>query len=350
MKESLVYVLLLVGTLLTLGCDTSRVDSNNLTAEGMNHYKAGKIVKALDSFKKAVEINPENHNAYYRMGVIYNGRTGDYRGAIEAFEKATEIQPENGTYWYYLGYSQQNLANEFNEQHNVEEAIVYYNEAKRSLTKAVEVDEHYAEAYYRLGRIHEELGEISEAIDAYSNSIHSDPTLRSSDKAQTAVAYLQLGLLYAEYSFLDEAQQVFLNGIDNNPDDLKLHAALGGVYQEMERYTQALDYYFQAITIHGKDDTRVEGVLNAKYGMGFCYSALGDEALDASNSMEAKKNFELAKQWLDEFVKEAAGSKYEPQRLAAQGRASELGEIIDGLNRGEMPQYILDRERKNRGE
>jgi superkiller protein 3 len=47
---------------------------------------------ALDAYRKAVAVNPNDAAAYYRMGVIYAGR-GQFADASAAFEKVIAIEP-----------------------------------------------------------------------------------------------------------------------------------------------------------------------------------------------------------------------------------------------------------------
>jgi tetratricopeptide (TPR) repeat protein len=39
---------------------------------GYSYYKEGYYKKAIDALKKVIEIKPDDHKAYYNMGVAYN--------------------------------------------------------------------------------------------------------------------------------------------------------------------------------------------------------------------------------------------------------------------------------------
>jgi tetratricopeptide (TPR) repeat protein len=69
----------------------------------------------------------------------------NFQEALHDFEKAAEYDPENPEIWYSIGNAYMNL----NDYH---EAINYY-------TKAIEIKEDYADAYYNRGLIRSYMGE-----------------------------------------------------------------------------------------------------------------------------------------------------------------------------------------------
>ena len=50
--------------------------------------------KAKICFEKAIEINPNNVNAHYNLGLIFQG-FNEYQKAKDCYEKAIEIDPIN---------------------------------------------------------------------------------------------------------------------------------------------------------------------------------------------------------------------------------------------------------------
>lgn len=50
---------------------------------------------ALDVYKRIVEIDPKQVEAWMEMGRIYDGYLGDLKNALNAFEKAYDIDPQN---------------------------------------------------------------------------------------------------------------------------------------------------------------------------------------------------------------------------------------------------------------
>jgi len=341
---SLIASILIAFTAVFSACDTSYVDSTDHMNEGIKLYSAGQISKALDELKKAIEIYPENHKAHYQMGMIYNSpRVSDFVKAAEAFKRATEISKDNGEYWYYLGAANHNEGNKLVAGKRGSDAVKFFEAGRDAFIQAVSADEYYAEAYYRLAQIYRELGDISKAIDAYSNSINSDPTL--TNEQGTAIGYLELGMLYLEYSFLDEALQVLRNGVANNPDDVQLQAQLGNVYLAQDRFEEANHHFEKSYETQQRLGGPNEHILPALYGLGLSYASLGDAAMLKSDIGGAMKQYEESSKWFDTFIANASGDSLQAQRIAATGKVTEVKEMMKELKEGKLPQFIIDRQK-----
>jgi len=73
----------------------------------LNTKNEQELQKAIENYKKAVEINPENAVAYNGLGAAYK-QAGDMDKAIKAWEQSLSIDPEYGLPLYNLGYSHMN--------------------------------------------------------------------------------------------------------------------------------------------------------------------------------------------------------------------------------------------------
>jgi len=60
------------------------------------------IDKAMEYYEKAVEIDPQNAKAWYRLGVCHYN-LGYYRPALNSLSKAVEFDPQNAEAWNYRG-------------------------------------------------------------------------------------------------------------------------------------------------------------------------------------------------------------------------------------------------------
>lgn len=344
----MVCVLLCSG-MVASACDTSYVDSMDHMNEGIKHYNNNQISKAIDELKAAIQDYPDNHKAHYQLGMIYNGRLNDYDEAIRSFEQASKLRDDHSEYHYYLGYAHQNAALKSREGKSADDARLHFNQAKEALRKAVDVDEFYAEAYYRLGQVHEELGEVSQAIDAYALAVEADATL--------AFAYAQLGQIYSEYAFLDEAAQVLRNGAENNPDSVDLRAALGNVYLEQERFLEAIDQFEKARTIFSQSQSKNPSAIGpAHYGRSVAHKELGDRAVWNSDVPSAKEHYTDGINWANEFLdKSATDQSAKAQMMQVGAMIGEMKQHLEYLNKGELPKTVVDQkamleERQNEGE
>jgi arylsulfatase A-like enzyme/Tfp pilus assembly protein PilF len=68
--------------------------------------------KALENFKKAIELDPWYSTAQHGLGMLYF-QSGDYADAIIHMERAMELQPNLFEVLYYLGIAYMNKGNSF---------------------------------------------------------------------------------------------------------------------------------------------------------------------------------------------------------------------------------------------
>lgn len=65
----------------------------------MLFYDMKRIEEAVSYIRKAIELNPDNSDYYFNLGVMLScEEMNDKAGAIEAYEKALEINPKNHMY------------------------------------------------------------------------------------------------------------------------------------------------------------------------------------------------------------------------------------------------------------
>ena len=60
---------------------------------GTCYYKSGQPDKAVESFKKAIEVNPRHENARLNLGVVLASAKNDPAGAIKVWEELLKINP-----------------------------------------------------------------------------------------------------------------------------------------------------------------------------------------------------------------------------------------------------------------
>jgi tetratricopeptide (TPR) repeat protein len=123
-------------------------------------YRAKDEVKALESYQRAVELNPNLSDAYLGLGATYwvSGKIDD---AIKYFKKAIEINPKYIAAYYNLG--------------SLYEYTGQIDEAIASFEKIVEIDPNFKESYLYLGDLYSEKGDKDKAIKAYQKVIELDP-------------------------------------------------------------------------------------------------------------------------------------------------------------------------------
>ena len=70
---------------------------------GWAEYWMGINNKAVEHLKKALELNPDNGEAAYRLGSVYNNALQNFSEAEIALTKAVELNPDNALAWQQRG-------------------------------------------------------------------------------------------------------------------------------------------------------------------------------------------------------------------------------------------------------
>lgn len=78
------------------------------TNRGNNFFERGKYARAIEAYRKALDINPSYVAAYYNRSVVYT-RIGYYDHAITDCNKALELDPSHANSYYSRGVSYWNL-------------------------------------------------------------------------------------------------------------------------------------------------------------------------------------------------------------------------------------------------
>ena len=154
----------------TLSKDPSNVDAyNNL---GIIYKTLGDHLKAIDFFKKALEINPTYVNAYINLASILYLQ-GKYSDAKNYYEKVIEINPNHL-------HANNNLGIIFYHYGMLKDAISYYK-------KTIEIDPNYEKAHNNLGTALHKFGDYEGAISSVEKALKINPNNKS---AQYNMAFL----------------------------------------------------------------------------------------------------------------------------------------------------------------
>jgi tetratricopeptide (TPR) repeat protein len=125
-------------------------------------------------------------NAYINRGALFSDY-GDYARAIQDYRKALDLDPSNARIY-------NNMGNLYILQGN-------YGDAQNSFSRAISINPNYALAYFNRGFLHRRVGRHHEAIDDLSKVISLTP--------ENSKAYVQRGLTYFDMKIPDKAAADF---------------------------------------------------------------------------------------------------------------------------------------------
>jgi tetratricopeptide (TPR) repeat protein len=159
--------------------EQAKRQARSLIEEGKELYKNDQDEQAADSFKRAINQDPDNAEAHLRLGMAHAAldkkteAEDEYKKAVELFKKRVQADPRDGDAFFYLGEAHSFL-------HQDEDAARAYRQA----TKLKPEDE---EAFYQLGLAETKLAHYPEATAAFQKALDLDPNdYRASDAIENA--------------------------------------------------------------------------------------------------------------------------------------------------------------------
>ena len=224
--------------------------------------------EAIDCYEKLLEFDENKAPIYYELGHLYMSKE-DKINAISAFKLATELDMDNPFYNNSLAYA-------YSKAELYDDAIYHYQ-------KAIELNpdnEWTSIVCQALGTLYVEAsGNLDAAAATYQAGLLLDP--------KNYDLYLSLGDIFmAEYD-LDKAIRVYCDAITLNPAEAKGYSKVGIALWEKEYLEEALVAYHKAVELdpenaHSRNNLGIlylEGLMDADEALGYF-----DEAININPS------------------------------------------------------------------
>ncbi|MBU1811152.1 MAG: tetratricopeptide repeat protein, partial [Candidatus Omnitrophica bacterium] len=266
----------------------------------------------LLGLEKAVESNPSDAKAHYKLGNAYY-KLGRYPQAIQSYKKVIELDPKNINVYIFLGFL-------YYESEKYSQAILAYE-------KAIELDFMSAKPYFGLGIIYFDLGEYSQAIQVYKKAIELDPKL--------AIAYNNLGNAYARLEEYSQAIPAYKKAIELEPKFADAYYNLGVSYYKLKRYPEAREKLIKSGELNPILEGEIRNLLE------LIDEAIEQKGKDKGSLPSQLQNQQLAQAYLMGFVN-VASQQIEEGALVSTDNNPYLhpGGASKGL-KGSNSQYIL---------
>jgi Tfp pilus assembly protein PilF len=143
---------------------------------GVQFYNQREISKAIQAYKKVIEMDPSYIEAYNNLGIIYQ-ELGDFENALKAYQKSIEINSQ-----YEKAYN--NLGILFYLKDRYEEAL-------EAFQKALAINPNNIESYINCGILFKKKGEWDKAIESYRKALAINP-LHGETHYNIALLYEQM--------------------------------------------------------------------------------------------------------------------------------------------------------------
>lgn len=236
---------------------------------GYANQQSGNTSEAKDNFTKCLSLKDDYALAYQYLGNLYF-TDKNYEKALENYESYSRYEPDitSGTIYYKMGYCQ-------NEKEK-------YDDAVKSLKKAISLKADYTEAYNELGYAYTKLENSEDALSNYNEALRTNP--------KSDIAYNGIGDVYKSIKKdMDEAVKNYLKALAINPKNKKSNYLIGWCYNDKGKYNDAVPYLKKALEI---DKDYVSAITE----LGYCDYALEnyDDALKLFNRAMVINKTELS--------------------------------------------------------
>jgi len=209
-------------------------------AQAEDAFKEGKLIPAIEAYKKAIASNPEDAGVHVMLArtLVF---AGQYKEAQTAAEDALLLNPDNS-----MAHAVRAWALSFDGE---------YLEAEASIKRALELDPNnaLAHAYY-----------VEILVDSYYSGTGSfEGVEKAIDESKVAQAlapdaletHRARGYILEATGNYEEAIREYEAAIAINPNIADLHLAMGRNYRTLGIYDQAVEEFTRANALNPEDPT-----------------------------------------------------------------------------------------------
>ncbi len=211
--------------------------------QGLTFSNEGKHEQAIASFKRALELDPDFHDARLNLGIVYF-KLPSLDLALETFQQVLDQDPDNSSALIFLGLS-------FQGQEQYEKSIPYFEKAGN-----LDPDFHQL-ALFNIGKAHAQMKNQEKAEENWNAAIKIDPTTEIAKGAQ-ALLKVQNGeksnkpwsLAFGAGFQYDDNITVDARNLTTNQGDFSYIAEFSGAYKILQapKYELEAGYdFYQSI-------------------------------------------------------------------------------------------------------
>ncbi len=181
--------------------------------------KAGRLEDAEATYKKLVEINPQDATTYYGRIITMYDEVGKNDRAIEAARKIVEINPKSELAIYNLGIM-------FLKLQRQDEAIAEFR-------RCLEVNPNYSSAWYNIGLSYANQKKWADSNTAFKKFVELNPNDPS--------GWLNIGIGHMMLKNFEAALPAMQQAVSLNPNNAAAQYNLAIVYINLRDYYSARD-------------------------------------------------------------------------------------------------------------
>lgn len=207
-------------------------------AQGDRFWDAKDYTRAIDSYKRAIALNPSHASAYYRLALGYH-ETKQWDASISTWNKYQTLEKMDPSALILLG-------NAHRELKHFDDALGVY----RSIIRQQPEPKYVANAHDWIGRTYNAMGQYESAVSAFQEALRIEPN--------DGNTFRELGNSYYGLKQYPKAVAALQQAIRLKPNNAQAQFNLGFVYIEIGNKDEAQKVYRTLQTI---DKTKAEQLL-----------------------------------------------------------------------------------------
>jgi len=191
-------------------------------------------LKAMDDFKKAVEIDPDNSDIYHHRGQVHL-LTEQIDNASDDFKKAVDLNPEFPVAFVQKLYTDYRKAVQKNDQELVKNVINLFKQAKEKFPKCVET-------YALFAQVLSDQSKFEQADELYQEALKVDP--------KNANLFVHRGLIHLQWKGdIEKAVELITKSLDVDDKCEFAYETLGTIEVQRGHLKKAIELFEKAIPL-----------------------------------------------------------------------------------------------------
>lgn len=207
--------------------DEKFLNDYSFVRAGNEFFKAGEADNAIEEYKNALELNPNNAEAHIKLGFLFYNVKQMYEEGMAHYYKAIQLNPDDPRIYHDLGMA-------LLHQRKFDEAVKHLSQALRRMPDGLDKQYNAVNMHHNLGRALFYTGKSKQALFHFSEAVRLDPN--------HAEAHYHLALALAEQRDLDQSLKHYSEavrlkpGVDTSPT---LHYLLAMNYGQARQFRRA---------------------------------------------------------------------------------------------------------------
>ena len=221
------------------------LDDNSYIRAGDEFLRAGEADGAVEKFKIALSLNPDNVTAHRLLGQLLKD-TKDKKEALDHMQTVVRLAPHDPLARFVLGCAQASSGELSNAIVHLDEGVRWLANRDEKQLEGVDGKHGLPEAlHYKLGLAYQRVGNITNAEHHYLEALRLAP--------EYAEVHHNLGTLLLASGRIDPAGEHFTEAIRLMPKSAESFNCLGIVRQRQNRKAEALACYQNAVRCDAND-------------------------------------------------------------------------------------------------